>query len=400
MLSTSSADVVRATLPAIGAHIEEITTLFYRNLFADHPELERDLFNRGNQAQGDQQRALAGAIAAFAAVLVADDAPSPERILARIANKHASLGITEDQYQVVHDYLFGAIVAVLGEAVTPAVATAWDEVYWLMANSLIALERELYASAQVAPGDVWRTVTVAAREQLSAQSFSLTLASSDGTALPDFLPGQYISVAVQLPDGARQIRQYSLSGAAGPQRWRITIKRVLADPPPAGEVSNFLYDNVFEGDDLAVSAPFGNLTLPVGDQPLLLVSAGIGCTPMIGMLDHLATVGDARRVSVVHVDRSLAEHAHRSELAELVHKLPAGILRSWYEDLGMRAPTDEIRSGSIDFDGIALTPDVQTYLCGPLQFMRDVRRELIARQVPPSHIHYEVFGSDMWLQAS
>jgi hypothetical protein len=98
MLSPESTAVVKATLPAVGAAIEEITTVFYATLFADHPALERDLFNRGNQAQGDQQRALAGAIAAFATILVAEDGPPPDRVLSRIANKHAS--------NFIHDNVF------------------------------------------------------------------------------------------------------------------------------------------------------------------------------------------------------------------------------------------------------------------------------------------------------
>ena len=134
MLSTRSAEVVKATLPAVGAAIGDITPIFYRRMFAAHPELERDLFNRGNQAQGDQQSALAGAIAAYATLLVAEDGRDPLDVLARIAHKHASLGITEDQYPIVHKHLFAAIVEVLGDAVTPEVAAAWDEVYWHMAE--------------------------------------------------------------------------------------------------------------------------------------------------------------------------------------------------------------------------------------------------------------------------
>ena len=100
-LSPHNVEVIRETLPVIGAHIDEIT----------HPELLRDTFNRGNQQLGAQQRALAASIATFATLLV--DGRSPVDMLSRIGHKHASLGITPDQYQVVHDYLFAAIVEVL-----------------------------------------------------------------------------------------------------------------------------------------------------------------------------------------------------------------------------------------------------------------------------------------------
>ncbi len=164
----------------MGAAIGDITPLFYKKLFAAHPELERDLFNRGNQKQGEQQKALAGSIAAFATLQLDPDPARVEAILSRIAHKHASLGIKPDEYWIVHKHLFEAIVEILGEAVTPEVAAAWDEVYWLMANTLIKLEDDLYKSAGVAPGDVWRTVRVADRIHQSADTVSFVLTSLDG----------------------------------------------------------------------------------------------------------------------------------------------------------------------------------------------------------------------------
>ncbi|MEU2229329.1 globin domain-containing protein, partial [Streptomyces sp. NPDC018347] len=122
MLSPQSTEVIRATLPVVGAAIGDITTLFYRRMFDAHPELERDLFNRGNQKQGEQQKALAGAIAAFATLQLEPDSAKVDLILSRIAHKHASLGITPDQYAIVHEHLFAAIVEILGDAVTPDVA--------------------------------------------------------------------------------------------------------------------------------------------------------------------------------------------------------------------------------------------------------------------------------------
>src|SRR4029079_14070255 len=119
MLSSASTEVIRATLPVVGAAIGEITTLFYRKMFEAQPELERDLFNRGNQKQGEQQKALAGAIAGFASLQLDPDPARARQLLARIAHKHASLGVTAEQYQIGHTHLFGAIVEVLGDAVTP-----------------------------------------------------------------------------------------------------------------------------------------------------------------------------------------------------------------------------------------------------------------------------------------
>lgn len=396
MLSVQSTDVIRATLPAVGANIEEITTRFYHKLFSAHPALQNDLFNRGNQNQGDQQKALAGAIAAFAALQLEPDQARVDLILSRIANKHASLGIEPAQYEVVHTHLFAAISEVLGDAVTAEVAAAWNEVYWLMADTLIAMEAGLYRGVGVEVGDVWRKVRVVDRRHESADTVSFVLRSIGDAVLPTFSPGQYLSVAAHLPDGARQIRQYSLSSAPSRDDWRITVKRVAAGlgNAPAGEVSNFLFHNVFEGDILDVTTPFGDLVLADNGSPVLLVSAGIGCTPMIGMLSHLADTEDSRSIAVVHADRSPSNHAHRAELTQLVDKIPSAVMHRWYEDIGARAPEGGVLIGRVDLSDIAIEPDTHAYLCGPLPFMLGVRSALIDRQVAEANIHYEVFGPD------
>ncbi len=398
MLSTKSAQVVKATLPVIGAAIDDITPVFYQRMFVAHPELERDLFNRGNQAQGDQQSALAGAIAAYATLLVAEDGPDPLEVLARIAHKHASLGITEDQYPIVHEHLFAAIVEVLGDAVTSEVAAAWDEVYWHMAGALLTIEKGLYAQTGVADGDVWRTLVLRRRLQESPDTVSFVLGTADGSPLPQGRPGQYVSLQVALPDGARQIRQYSLTHAPLVSEWGISVKAVPAGHTdaggilPAGEVSNFLHHNLFEGDEVRVSAPFGELVLEDSEAPLVLISAGIGITPIIGILHYLAGTGSTREVLVLHADRSPARHAHRQELKELVGALPTATLHRWYEDLGVRPTRDVLRAGRVDLGAVQVPVDAQVYLCGPLPFMKSVRQTLIEQLVPETAIHYEIFG--------
>ncbi|AQS71305.1 globin domain-containing protein [Streptomyces pactum] len=395
MLSEQSLPVVRATLPAVGAAIGDITTLFYRKLFDAHPELLRDLFNRGNQANGEQQRALAGSIAAFAGMLVEHPDARPDVMLSRIAHKHASLGVTSDQYKIVHRHLFAAIAEVLGDAVTPEVAAAWDEVYWLMANALVAVEARLYREAGVAEGEVWRRVEVVERREESPDAVSFVLRPADGLPARPFCPGQYVSVRSSLPDGSRQIRQYSLSAGPGRTDRRITVKRVQGDGRPDGEVSSWLHAHVRVGDVLTVSAPFGDLSPAEHDGPLLLASAGIGVTPMLAVLHHLAAAGATRPVTVVHADRTPVSHAHRQEQLDLIRALPDARLHLWYEEPGDRAP--EVSAGRADISGLELPEGLTAYLCGPVPFMRAVRGDLLRRGVPAQAIHYEVFGPDLWL---
>ncbi|MER6158191.1 globin domain-containing protein [Streptomyces sp. NPDC001868] len=398
MLSAQSAPVVRATLPVVGASLATITELFYRRLFEERPELLRHLFNRTNQATGAQREALAGSVAAFATLLVERPDERPDAILARIAHKHVSLGITPDKYPLVGRHLLGAVAEVLGDAVTPEVGAAWDEVYWLMANALIAIEARLYAEAGVENGDVWRRMEIAELRRESADAVSLVLRRPDGRPTAAFRPGQYVSVRVELPDGAHQIRQYSLSTAPDHKTWRITVKREKAadGTVPDGEVSSWLHAHAKVGDLLDVSLPAGDLVLPEAGTPLFLASAGIGITPMLSMLGHLALTSSTRPVTVVHADRSPHDHVHGDEQADLVSRLTGADLHLWYENDAHRSPAANVFTGRATLDHLAPTPDTTAYLCGPLPFMRMVRGELLTKGLHPSAIHYEVFGPDLW----
>ncbi|POX54790.1 hemin transporter [Streptomyces sp. Ru71] len=392
MLSEQSAATVRATLPAVGGAIGEITERFYARLFDAHPELLRDLFNRGNQASGAQKQALAGSIAAFATHLLDHPDQRPDAMLGRIAHKHASLGVTPEQYKVVHEHLFAAIVEVLGEAVTPEVAAAWDEVYWLMANALIAIEKRLYEESA---GTGRRTWEVVERIEETADVVTFRLRPADGGPVRDFRAGQYVSVQVELDDGARQIRQYSLSGAPGESVRQFSVKRVSgADATPDGEVSNHLHARVHVGDTLLLSEPYGDLVLDdAPEAPVLLASAGIGVTPIIAMLAQLAEQAHAAPVTVVHGDRSPAAHALRAEHEAYAGKLADASVHFFYEQ---DAPAGA-RTGLVDLADVTVPAGTRAYLCGPLPFMRAVREQLLAKGVAAADIHYEVFGPDLWL---
>ena len=397
MLSPRSAGTVEATLPVVGAAIGEISQVFYRRLFEAHPKLLDDLFNRGNQANGSQQQALAGSIAAFAGALLAHPDQRPDAMLARIAHKHVSLGITEDQYSVVHTHLFAAIVEVLGDAVTAEVAAAWDEVYWLMANALTALEHRLYAQAGLTAGEVWRTYRVVARYQETDDVATFLVRPADGLPAPEGRPGQYVSVQVQLPDGANQIRQYSLSGHPD-GALQFSVRREQGEP--LGEVSHHLHERLGAGCELRVGAPSGDVVLDEDDDtPLLLASAGIGCTPMISMLGHLADTGSTRRIIAVHGDRDQGSHPFRSELGRLSAKLADAQTHVWYERPLGDWPAE--RTGLVDLHGPGapvVPAGTRAYLCGPLPFLRAVRTQLLDAGVRAADIHYEVFGPDLWLQ--
>jgi nitric oxide dioxygenase len=384
MLSDKARPVIEATLPLVGSRIGEITPKFYNRLFAAHPELLDGLFSRSNQRSGNQQQALAGSIAAFASHLVNNPGTLPEAVLSRIAHKHASLGITDPQYQVVYEHLFAAIADDLAEVITPEIAEAWTEVYWLMADALIKLEKDLYATQSNTK--MWMPWTVVEKTSAGTGAMTFTLAPVDDTPVTPALPGQYISVKVQLPDGIRQVRQYSLSDEAGTSR---TFTAKLDD---GGEVSPVLHRSVAVGDVLDISNPYGEITLKDGDGPVVLASAGIGCTPTASILRSLAEAGSERQVLVLHAESSMESWALRGQMTADVERLDGADLEVWLEE-----PLAGTKAGFMSLREVDLPADASLYLCGPLPFMKKIRNEAIEAGIPATRIHYEVFGPDIWL---
>ncbi|WP_041939612.1 MULTISPECIES: globin domain-containing protein [Frankia] len=415
MLSERSAAVVGATAGVVAEHAVEITAAFYPRVFDAHPEL-LNLFNQGNQATGEQRQALAAAIVAYAGHLLAGPGSSSfAPVLRRIAHKHVSLGVRPEQYTIVGQHLLAAVGEVLGDAVTREVHDAWDEVYWLFATALIAEEGRISQRVGADPDRVWRPWRVTARTVATAEVISFDLVPAGPEPLPTFLAGQYVSVAVDLPGGGRQARQYSLSRAPGAGSLRITVRRVPGPAgAPAGAVSSHLHDQVKVGDILDVSPPTGDVTLATGADPLVLISAGIGVTPMIAMLGHTARLQPERPVVAVHADRSPDHHALRSEMLEMGALLRDFRLHTWYESgvgrpagIGTATGTgatagaggsrgESRHSGTVDLDAVPLPDGARAYLCGPLPFLRDARAGLLRRGVPAQRIRYEVFGPDLW----
>jgi nitric oxide dioxygenase len=395
VLSDQSREVVRATLPAVADNIGEIARRFYQHMFQASPELMDGLFNRGNQAQGAQQVALAGSVAAFATAVLEDRLP--EQLLMRISHKHASLGLRPDQYQIVHDHLFWAIADVLGDAVTPEVAAGWEEVYWLMTEMLTSQERGLYSARGVRPETVWRDWEVVEKVRETEDVVTFKVRRKDDRLVKTSLPGQYVSVKMLMPDGVHQPRQYSLTRADDGEHRQFAVKRVHGGGQPDGEVSNLLHDAVDVGDTLTMSLPFGNVVLDDSGRPLVFISAGMGISPMAGMLSHLVTAHSHLPVLLLHADSQESSVPLRHQVLADVRALPNASMHVWYENGAESSlEVDGVHAGLLDLAEVSLPDSALFYLCGPLPFMTAVRTALLERGVVAHDIQYEVFGPDLW----
>jgi nitric oxide dioxygenase len=210
------------------------------------------------------------------------------------------------------------------------------------------------------------------------------------------LPGQYVTVQVPMPDGVRQPRQYSLTRADDGEYRQFSVKRVRGGDKPDGEVSNLLCDTVGKGDRLTMSVPFGDVVLDDSGRPVVFASAGIGITPMAGMLSHLTAAGSQLSITLLHADVDEESFALRDQVLADLQTMPGTAAHVWYERGGDSALPVEVHAGQMDLSGVALPEGAAYYLCGPLPFMKAVRSALIDRNVPSRDIQYEVFGPDLW----
>ena len=249
------------------------------------------------------------------------------------------------------------------------------------------------AAHPVAPG--FRPLQISAIDRESADVLSFSMVSNDGQPLPMALPGQYVVLRLQ-PGTNRPplFRSYSLSGPASTERYRISVKI-----EPHGAAGAYLKEHVRVGDVLDVSSPRGIFILEPGDQPAVLLSAGIGATPVLAMLHALAANRSTRQIFWLHSARDRQHHPFASEARSLIGKLPNARAYVCYSRPGADDQTGEHfdfaghLSRSV-FDEIGISRDADFYLCGPSQFLADMKETLAAFGVAPQQIHAEIFSGD------
>jgi ferredoxin-NADP reductase/MOSC domain-containing protein YiiM len=252
-------------------------------------------------------------------------------------------------------------------------------------------------SAADSPPPAWNGFRPLKVDRIDSEShsvFSLQLAAADGTPLPAALPGQFLTLRLHPhPDGAPLLRSYSLSGRPGAPGYRISVKE-----EPRGTASTYLRADIRAGDTIDVAAPRGSFTLRKGDSPVLLLSAGVGATPVLAMLHALAAQRSTREVWWLHGARDGTEHPFAAESRLLLGQLPNARAHVCYSKpaVGDRQGVDYATAGRLTAAllgdlGIPRTADA--YLCGPPAFMQDLPAALVGLGIDPSRIRTEIFGA-------
>jgi nitric oxide dioxygenase len=250
----------------------------------------------------------------------------------------------------------------------------------------------------VNPQTIWRDWEVEQKIRETGDAVSLVVRRIDDRLVKPSLPGQYITVQMPLPDGTHQPRQYSLSRADNGGSRQFTVKKVRGDGTPEGQVSTLLHDTVDVGDVLTLSVPSGAVALDdYTARPIVFMSAGIGITPMAGMLSHLVKAGSRLPVMLLHADLNEDRFALRRQVLGDIGALTGASLYIWYEQgAHSQLPATGVFPGEMNISQVSLPDNASYYLCGPLPFMRAIHSALTERGVSREDIQYEVFGPDLW----
>ena len=278
----------------------------------------------------------------------------------------------------------------------PALSSGWQASFRALLDG--DAERGNAGLGTPSPPPAWpgfRGLTVTAIEHESDSVISIRFENPDGEPLPAARPGQYLTLRIQ-PEGAARplLRNYSLSGPPDGGYYRIAVKR-----EHDGAASNYLHRRLAPGDQLDVAAPRGTFILDESEDPVLLISAGIGATPVLAMLNALAAQHSGRQVWWLHTARCGHEHSFAAEARALLARCPNTRIRVYYS-----RPSAEDREGR-DFDMAGrLTPtlllelepprNAEAYLCGPTMFMNEVSAALASIGLDASRIHTEPFGPE------
>lgn len=385
MLTDAQRNIIKATVPLLETGGEALTKHFYNIMLNEYTDV-RPLFNKANQISGDQPRALAHSILMYAKHI--DDLAPLGDLVTKIAHKHAALQVLPEQYNIVGTCILRAIREVLGaEIATDEVIDAWRTAYGQLADILIKVEEDLYQQQEDASGG-WRgerLFRVTKKVPESSEVTSFYLEPKDGKPVIEHKPGQFLGLRFVLLEG-EQRRNYSISESANGKYYRISVKR-----EKDGVISNHLHDNVNIGDIIRVYPPFGEFTLQESNKPLVLISGGLGITPILTMLQSALTT--QRPIYFIHAARNAEVDSFREWIKEQQNSHSNLHCFYCYEQDPQKLADAEGRVDQALLEKwLPETKDVDTYFLGPKPFMISMKKALKALGIPESQTHFEFFG--------
>ena len=399
MASPKTIEIVKATVPVLEEHGTAITTVFYQNMFNEHPEL-LDIFNETNQKLGRQQTALAMTVLAAAKHLENLATLLPQ--VTQISHKHRALQILPEHYPIVGKHLLGAIKQVLGEAANDDIIDAWTEAYDEIADVFIQLEKGMYEQ-EMWQGFVPFTVTEKVAVATDIAAFTVVPADTDAENTQNIdlskltlTAGQYITVKTDPKDSDHTaLRHYSLCSTNTDKGIQFAVRRDNRNEHH-GLVSNHLHDDLEVGDTVLLSAPAGDFALnqdlvKQNETPIVFISAGVGVTPILSMLEAQVAANPQRPIVWVYACQNEQHHAFDSQVNQLLESATTLEKHVFYFESGQ----------ILDEAWLANLPmPADIYVCGSMPFMESIIDGLMRLDHGLDSVHYEPFGPKMSLELS
>ncbi len=389
MLDAETRAIVHASAPAMDRHGLAVVERMYELLFRD-AEIEA-VFDPTHMRDGTQPRALAEAVAGYAHQI--DDLGALTPLIERVVHKHVALGIAPEHYAAVGACLIEAMRDILGQHTTPTLLSAWSAAFAFLADIFIDREHMLSAAIAGSSGG-WaglRSFVIDRAERESDLIRSIYLVPEDGAPVLPHRPGQYLTLHLPVSPERPLYRHYSLSSASSSEGYRISVKR-----EPGGTGSRFLH-HLQPGARVACSAPTGHFVLgSPADRPVVLLSGGVGQTPILSMLHELAS-GERAPVFYIHAAIDGSVHAFKNETAQVADRATWIRRRTFYEtpSANDRLGVDYDRAGRISEEELARAcagRDTDVYLCGPTGFMRAMLGSLARIGIERDRVRFEFFG--------
>ncbi|SCU79021.1 LAFA_0B00232g1_1 [Lachancea sp. 'fantastica'] len=392
MLSEQTRNIVKATVPVLEQHGTTITSVFYKNMLNDHKEL-LNTFNKTNQSRGLQPTALAMTVLAAAKNIDNLEVLVPHVV--QIGHKHRALQVLPEHYPIVGEYLLKAIKEVLGDAATDDIINAWADAYGAIAQVFIDVEAGLYKNAAWSG---WKSFEVVKRESVADEIVEFTVVPSKESGIDLstrlFVPGQYVTVKTHPTNDNNQydaLRHYSICSSSATDGLKFAVKREH-DAEHSGLVSTFLHDSVEAGDSIYLSAPAGDFALDNDlkkqtEVPVVFLSAGVGATPLVSMLEEQVEVNPERPIFWIQSAYNRERQPFASRVEKVLEKCSNATIESVHTQTMPRIDSKYLLE--------KLPKHSDIYVCGSFEFMSTIIDTLKALDHSDDRVHYEPFGPKM-----